>query len=875
MNLNGFVSSFVKKFLIAATFVPGTATSLVIVAGAAILTSACSKAPTKAPTSRPDLVSQITSEVRRDDRPETRAAQTAHARIASLKSRYLARPKSDGSTKSHLTLHPAFQSAKSPIVSSTVSFSRAAILDRVFLYGTDLQYSSVGEDGGMLLQSMAVGHATVRFQILGDKLQLLAEEKYRYQSDINIPLRLIHEWPLVATSPDTLTVKIETASPVLGGLFGSENPSRTSWVRSVEYIADGDYLLIESSVELADGKVAEFMESVFPRETLVKNAPAPLFDDASLEPLASRYGFLSDSVWLTVPGRGRVKTAVANRFPAPPEGKTIDWYVTPNVPAEFLPAIRDGVEGWNRYSQKMWGRDFLRFKGVLPKGIKIGDPRFNVINWDSVIDASSAYESQAADPETGLQSHSLIYLPYAWIKIGEEFWNSSQLTQDKSDVLKAALERVHFLGKKVDVRCFNEGANAIHPEMLNNPQSFAKELLKGVLFHEVGHALGMAHNFKGSLEWDPDVPGSLFTSSIMEYNQYQVEGGAFDTFSTDTQIGSAGPLLEYDRQILSVLYNEAKDVAPTDRIVPHCDDGAADSTAGGVDPFCIRYDAGKDPSQTLERTFALVQDPSAKFGKTKSLASAIEALLSSFPDPATIQTEQEVRIVELAFQTKVLATAQYYLSAGAQGLNYMMLQNLRALQIFRAGADPVGVSPLDLRIRVANIMDQIMKMEGFSPATRKELDRIDDKSAQWLRSTAWYQSAAAEVRQNREDSFGKTALRSMTALESTLLPRIRSRQIGALRANPSAPFFLAPQADYEMKALEWLELTLLTGLPSGASYSIAERLAAAQSLATFMLNPVAEEMKEKAKEKVRLEISSATSAQERQSLRALLAALES
>lgn len=860
MNSNGIV----KIFLTSATVL--TAASLI---------GACTKAPSTAAQAKPDMVSQITSGVRRDERPETQAALKAHAKIASLKSRYLARPKADGSTKSHMELHPAFQSTTSPIVSSTVSFARAAILDRVFLYGTDLQYSSVGEDGGMLLQSMAVGHATVRFQILGDKLQLLAEEKYRFQSDINIPLRLVHEWPIIATSPDTLTVKIESASPVLGGLFGSENPARTTWVRSVEYVADGDYLLIESSVELADGKVAEFMESVFPRETLVKDAPAPLFDDASMEPFASRFGFLSDSVWMTLPGKGRVKTAVANRFLIPAAGKTVDWYVTPNVPAEFLPAIRDGVEGWNRYSQKMWGRDFLRFKGVLPKGVKIGDPRFNVINWDSVIDASSAYESQAADPETGLQSHSLIYLPYAWIKIGEEFWNSSQLTQDKSEVLKEALDKIHFLGRKVEARCFNEGANAVHPEMLNNPRSFAKELLKGVLFHEVGHALGMAHNFKGSLEWDPDVPGSLFTSSIMEYNQYQIEGGAFDTFSTETQNGAGGPLLEYDRQILSVLYNSAKDIAPTDRVVPHCSDRAADSTAGGVDPFCIRYDAGKDPSQTLERTLALVQDPAATFGKTKSMAAAIEALQTGFPDPATVQTEQQVRLIELAYQTKVLATAQYYLSAGAQGLNYMMLQNLRALQIFRAGADPVGISPTDLRIRVANIMDQVMKMENFSPATKKELERIGDNSMQWLRSTAWYSTAAADVRQSREDSLRQTATRALTTLETTLLPRIRARQVGALRANPNAPFFLAPQADYEKKALEWLELTLVTGLPSGGAYSVAERLAAAQSLATFVLNPEAEELKEKAQEKVRLEIQSAPSAPERQALRAILAALES
>ena len=259
----------------------------------------------------------------------------------------------------------------------------------------------------------------------------MAEEKYRFESDINIPLRLIHEWTIVEQTPDKITVDVVRASQALSSVFGNENPARSSWVRSVEFVPQGNYLLMETSIELADGNVAEFMESLFPRETLVNSATKPIYDDESLEPLAGRFGFLSNQVWTTLTS-GRQRTAVASRFAMPAPGKTIDWYVTPNIPAEFIPAVRDGIEGWNRYSQKMFGRDFIKFQGILPAGIKIGDPRYNVVNWDSVVDASAAYESQAADPETGIQSHSLIYLPYAWVKIGREFWERGKLTQDRT-----------------------------------------------------------------------------------------------------------------------------------------------------------------------------------------------------------------------------------------------------------------------------------------------------------------------------------------------------------------------------------------------------------------------------------------------------------
>lgn len=787
----------------------------------------------------------------------------AALRMADMKRKHEARG-------SNTKVAAAFTTSASPIIASQVTFEKASIFNRVFLYGSDLQYSSVGEDDGMFLQSMAMGHVTARFQVLGDRLQLIAEEKYRFQSNINIPLRLVHEWTIVSQTADQITVDITTASATLASLFGAQNPALGSWVRSVEFIPQGNYLLIESSIELGDGKVAEFMESLFPRETLVSGAPAPLYDDATLEPMAERFGFLSNKIWADLPN-GRLKTAVASRFGMPAAGKTIDWYVTPNIPAEYIPAVQSGIEGWNRYSQKMFGRDFVRFAGTLPAGIKIGDPRYNVVNWDSVVDASSAYESQATDPETGIQSHSLIYLPYAWVKIGKEFWEKGQLTQDRTAVLKAAIDSAQFMGRKVDVRCFNEATlGAISLKMKEDPDAFSKALLRGTLFHEVGHALGLAHNFKGSLEWNPDVPDSMITSSIMDYNQYQVEGTVFDAVT-----GSTGGLLEYDRQILSVLYNGGKDVSATDRVLPHCDDSVADSKAGGVDPFCIRYDAGQDPTVQLERTLGLIQDPTAVLGKTKSLAAAVDsAVATKLGDATTVKLDTDVSAAQTALQTQTLALIQYYVSAGAQGLNYMMSANLRNLWTFKAGTVPAGIDPVAMRTRVASSMDTVMTLEAFSPATHTAFEKVGDQATAWLKQTTWYGAAIQAAQAENEEKFKKTAINALVSIEKSVLPRVRVRQIQGLARTATAPFFMTTSVDYEAKALSWLNAVLVQGFPSGSAYTVAERVAAAQTLATFASIPAASAIKAAAYSKTETDIARASSAEQREALRALLLLLK-
>ena len=187
--------------------------------------------------------------------------------------------------------------------------------------------------------------------------------------------------------------------------------------------------------------------------------------------------------------------------------------------------MKNAVEGWNRYFRTFQGfkRDVVLFKGRLPDGIHIGDPRYNVINWDSKRIAGAAYESQASDPDTGKQSHSLIYMPAAWLQIGDDYWKFGKTSDQSNSMAKAASNSAGAGGssssspgnKKIGraskkptesrLACGrpveDAGALATSGRLTKDEiQNFSAQLLKQTLFHEVGHALGFAHNFKGSFE---------------------------------------------------------------------------------------------------------------------------------------------------------------------------------------------------------------------------------------------------------------------------------------------------------------------------------------------------------------------------------------
>lgn len=511
---------------------------------------------------------------------------------------------------------------------SDLVLPKSALLGKELLFGSDLQYTSKSDgsldgfpDG---FQSQSLAHKLARFEIAGTRLLLVIDDSIDMESDFE-RTDLAAEFEIVEQTADSLRIRAKVIGNLSMKLFGEQPDNvRPAYVRSLSFDAAGNYLLMETSVYDAKGNIFHYMESAFPRSNLAGGtALIPSEVSESYATLLGRIGTFLASAWVSPENVGSDLSSITKyqresitRYNIE-DGRTIDWYVTSNTPDVVMPEMKAGIEGWNRYFNDFRkDKPVMVFKGKLPAGIKLGDPRYNVVRFDAVASAGAAYESQSFDPLTGIQSHSLIYMPFAWYNLGTAGHVDGIA---KSTVAKArSLKLQRQLDKKI-VRCVRDmddlqkGGDTL---FLNHSDSeeAGRALMRSTLMHEVGHALGMQHNFNGSLSGEVKNHGTeawAYSTSVMDYNVPAIEDVALytDTVTGNERDATKGAVLAYDRQFIDILYNEGKQVAASPSQFPvlaYCDDARADDALLGVDPACGRYDFFGDSREAISTTRARV-----------------------------------------------------------------------------------------------------------------------------------------------------------------------------------------------------------------------------------------------------------------------------
>jgi hypothetical protein len=185
---------------------------------------------------------------------------------------------------------------------------------------------------------------------------------------------------------------------------------------------------------------------------------------------------ISDSMRTSITRRHRLH----KKDPSAPISDPVEpivYYLDPGIPEPIMSALKDGASWWDQAFTAIGYRNGFQVK-VLPEGADPMDVRYNIIQWVHRATRGWSYGMSVVDPRTGEIIKGQVTL--GSLRVRQDYLIALGLTSP-------------FDGKDEDITPQKEMALA---------------RIRQLSAHEVGHTLGIAHNF---------APSEYGRESVMDY----------------------------------------------------------------------------------------------------------------------------------------------------------------------------------------------------------------------------------------------------------------------------------------------------------------------------------------------------------------------